>query len=491
MHPRLKQAIIFVGAVLASLWLASELATGSYFAPGLAAVIAIGFVLSRLWRLEIDTILLGLALIGYLVGSRGFAQLSLLRGVPLLPAEIALGLAFAWRFIRCAYEKKLPWRGGLLEWALLAWLVLGSARMLFDLPRHGFMAIRDYAMVYYVLLYFIVRHMTAHADARRFLVGCLVSGLVGLALVYPLTLAFPSFFLRQLVIGQVPLIFHKEDIVQTFFAAGGIILFHWAPPRLRFALWPLACLIYLQALASDVRAALVGGLLAVALMAAAGRWRFAVIQTALGTTGLVLLAVLSFAPGQDWAEQRFADITDRAATIFQVDPLGSQHVNKGYKVDNNRFRLVWWRTVATEVLTLNPAFGLGFGADLSAAFLREYDQDMGEEFLARSPHSIVVTALGRMGLVGTGIWACLSVALLLHAWHAFRAVDNLSAGMWAGLLVILISATFGVVLEGPMGAFPFWIMLGLARDRDDLLSHPPLSPPPAPTAALHDPPPAL
>ena len=36
---------------------------------------------------------------------------------------------------------------------------------------------------------------------------------------------------------------------------------------------------------------------------------------------------------------------------------------------------------------------------------------------------------------------------------------TLQAAVW----VVMISACLGVVLEGPMGAIPFWIMLGLAH----------------------------
>jgi hypothetical protein len=50
----------------------------------------------------------------------------------------------------------------------------------------------------------------------------------------------------------------------------------------------------------------------------------------------------------------------------------------------------------------------------------------------------------------------------VRTWRSLRRDDAaLDWGLWCGLWIILVSATFGVVLEGPMGAVPFWIMLGL------------------------------
>lgn len=135
------------------------------------------------------------------------------------------------------------------------------------------------------------------------------------------------------------------------------------------------------------------------------------------------------------------------------------------KSDNNRFRTMWWRAVASETLAQNPAFGLGFGYDLARGFLQEYSPDLTEEFTARSPHSILMSAFGRLGFAGLAVFAGFCGVLAVRTWRVMRdpAAAPLALGLWSSLWVILLSACFGVVLEGPMGAVVFWTLLGLAN----------------------------
>jgi O-antigen ligase len=112
----------------------------------------------------------------------------------------------------------------------------------------------------------------------------------------------------------------------------------------------------------------------------------------------------------------------------------------------------------------NPVFGLGFGHDLARDFLMEYNPEI-EDFTARSPHSIVVSTIGRMGLAGLVAFLVFAGVLVVRTWRTFRSPDitRLQLGLWAAVWVILVSACFGVVLEGPMGAVVFWILLGMAN----------------------------
>jgi hypothetical protein len=41
------------------------------------------------------------------------------------------------------------------------------------------------------------------------------------------------------------------------------------------------------------------------------------------------------------------------------------------------------------------------------------------------------------------------------------ATRRVTLGLWACVWTILVSACFGVVLEGPMGAVVFWSLLGI------------------------------
>lgn len=469
MNPQLRQALIALVAMILAAWTGLEIADGNFFWPGLAASIAIAAILARVLRLPFDVILTGMVLFGYLVGNRGFAQLAPAPGVPLLPAELALGVALAWRTIACALRREWPAGRGWLGRLVLAWLVVGGARFALDLPRHGIMAARDFATVYYALFYLLTVHMAADPRARRFLLGSLVAGLLVLPFSFALWLGFPDFFNTTLTVRGVPLIFFKGDLALTFLAVGALVLYFADAGRLRPWARLLSVGLVLVLAANDNRASLLGFVVACGLLVAARRWSFPATQALALAAALAAAAGLAFLGNNEWAQRKLHGVADRVRSVVDLTGQGTYASEESsFKGDNNRFRAVWWRNVILETWHGNPVLGLGFGHDLASGFLQEYYPDAGlEDFSARSPHNIFVTVWGRMGALGLAVWGALCLALLRRTWQSLRrGADPGAWALWCGVWVILVSASFGVVLEGPMGALPFWIMLGLADTAD-------------------------
>jgi len=113
----------------------------------------------------------------------------------------------------------------------------------------------------------------------------------------------------------------------------------------------------------------------------------------------------------------------------------------------------------------SPVFGLGFGYDLAARFRRTYEAPLGEDFDARSPHSIFFTLFGRMGFVGLGLILTIVLQVIILTFRyakSLRARKGFpyGAAICAAMIIILNCAFLGVVLEGPMGALTFWVLLG-------------------------------
>lgn len=459
-----QRRLCLAGVLAIALYAAQGIADGSYQVAGLAAGIALAFIAHRALGIAADATLVGLVLIGYIVGNRGFAQQSLLAGFPLLPAEFALGAGGTWLVIKSAFARQLPVRRDALNIVILLWLVAGTARLLFDLPRFRFLALRDYATVYYAGFFFLAQGYAGDKRVHQFLRGCLVVALALLPVFFFLSQAFPGFFLNTLTRSGVPLIFLKGDVAVPMMAAG-VFFFHFAPWS-KDQWWgrALSLGLLLAVAASNSRAAMVGLLVADAWLLLARRPRIPLMHFAtLACAGLLLLTI-AFSGRVKWAETQVHAAYERVRSITDIQ--GTGHYESGAaddKGDNNRFRLVWWRTVAEESLTTNPVFGLGFGADLSSRFIRNYDYVMGEDFTARSPHSIVFSLLGRMGLVGLVLLFVLLFIMAAQTWHTVRSGEGLATGYWCMVWTIFVSACFGVVMEGPMGAVPFWIILGLAH----------------------------
>ena len=211
------------------------------------------------------------------------------------------------------------------------------------------------------------------------------------------------------------------------------------------------------------RSALLALAVGAAALGIAGRWRFPSLLGGGAIVASIFLIAIATWRGDSWRDTPLVDAYERVASL--IDPMGTgsyqgeETFNKG---DNNRFRLVWWSEVIGETIETSPLYGLGFGYDLSARFQRVYYAIASDDFNARSPHSIAVTVFARMGFVGLGLFLGIIAQMVFWVWRAARRDDleRLTPALMA--MMVFTSACFGVVLEGPMGAVVFWVMLGAA-----------------------------
>jgi hypothetical protein len=470
MHPRLRTLLIGFAACVLAVWVGIALAQEERFIASVAALVSVWAVLSWTRGPLAEAWLLGFLVFGYIIGNRGFAQIMPVSGLPLFLSELGLGIAVALVILRGALNRVVPVTFNWLNSLLLFWLVLGAGRIAWDVKTYGFLALRDFATVYYVLYFFATQAIARHPPSRRLLHGALLVTFAVLPLLGIPGAFFPEFFLDNLLVSGVPLIFYKGDLLATFLFAGYILLLpndatDWRQSWWR---WLLAVTSLILGVVLLSRSGLVGLVVAIGFMARAGRWRPAQVLVGLALAGLLAITVVSLLQKKDFTQTRAYAIYETVASIADFSGTRDYRSDQsGSKGDNNRFRLVWWKNVAEETLTTAPVFGLGFGADLARGFVQEYYPDSGDDFTARSPHNIFMTTLGRMGLSG-------ALVLLAIYFNQFRVTARTaraartdparlqSLTLQAACWVVLVSAVFGVVLEGPMGAIPLWIMLGLA-----------------------------
>jgi hypothetical protein len=475
MNPIWRDRIIIVVAAVLAVWLSFQLAEGSLGLPMLFAVIAVSAIVVRLMGQTLDAVVLGLLAFGYIVGNRGFAQLMLLPGLPLLPGEAGLAIATLWAAWRCARDKIMPWQKDSLNYALVVWILVGTARVAFDFPRFGFVALRDYATVYYAVFFFLAQQLCLDERTRRFLLRCLLFASAILPFMFALSEIFPVFFLQTLAIRGVPLVYYKGDLAPMFLGVGGVLLFLCVAGRHRWWARCLAVAMILWIFTGENRSSMLGIIVALGWIACSRFRSFALTQAAIMGLGFILLLGAAGLFENASAKRKVIGLTERAVSV--IDFTGSRtYRDEGSinKTENIQFRWVWWRSVAEETLAENPVLGQGFGYDLARGFLQAYTADLGEDFSARSPHNVVITALGRMGLVGLAIFLWFVATLVRRTWRVMRdpASDATQVALWAALWPILVSACLGVVLEGPMGAVVFWLLLGMAHSYRALPSVP-------------------
>jgi hypothetical protein len=447
-------------AVLAGIWIAG----GSWVLVGMMAS-AVGFcALAYLAPQGTHMFVLGVLVCGYVVGNRGFAQLSPAGRLPLFPAELGLIVSGSLLLIQSCVQRRLPFYIDGLNVAIAIWIGVGLLRIPFDVKEYGFAALRDFALIYYAVFFFIsqaalIRHGRPTEWLQRML-------LVTTALLLPLHflfLAYPGFFTDVLTFRGVPLIFYKGDLVGTFLSIGSIVWYlHYAESPRR--LWALVISLALAGamLTTDNRASLLALVAATMWLAVTGKWQFfriLFVSGLLAAAGVLLWAQVQ---GKRLEQTPLYSMYEKVASIGDIYGQRTYSASASApKGDNNRFRAVWWQTVITDTLQTNPYVGVGFGYDLAENFLRTYYPDSTDDFTARSPHNVFITVFARTGALGLLCFLALSMVLARKTFAAMRTLPVSHYDVpWCTVWAILTASCFGVVLEGPMGAVIFWIALG-------------------------------
>ncbi len=464
---RVQQAFLAVAALLLAAWAGySGAQSGWVIQVGLAGLLLFA-VTQRVTAVSGETILLSLLCFGYIVGNRGFAQLNLFG---IFIGEFCLAACLCLMLMHIPLKRQLPLRMDAMGWWVAVSLALGAARLLPSLRPHGMLAVRDFAVLYYALFFLAAQPMIRHPQSFRFFERALAISLGVLPFTFALFELAGDFLVRNLTLFGVPLIFYKGDNVATFLGLGSLFFtFRYWRTQSVLAL-VLAGLSLLLMLHASARAAILAYACASAVALAAGRWRLLRLQAVVAGIGLLGAVFLMLATRQPFSESKLNSLFEHAISL--VDFEGSYNYSSPQAADsgdNNRFRLVWWNSVLRDTINERPLTGLGFGSDLATPFLDEYYGMEVDGFTARSPHSVLVTIMGRMGAMGMALYALL-IGLMLRATLRIVRRERAGATSDTGLVyiccawMIFVSACFGVVLEGPMGAIPFWICLSIAWD---------------------------
>ncbi len=452
-------------ATVVAIGLGVQIAQGAFFWPAVAAGLLTAIMIISIQPRSLLAILLGGAVVGYIVGNRGFAQISLSPSFPLLAGEFVLLVGGAILFVQCAWRHELPFRRDLLNVSLLVWMVAGTLRVLFDVRDYGFAALRDYALVYYAGFFFLAQHVARDPMAGRFLLRCVLFSCVALLVIHPLFSAFSDFFLNTLTVRGIPLIFFKDDLVGNFMAVGSLLAYIEYERSRRVPWLMMSIGLAGMMLTTSSRSSMVALAVGAGWLATGGRWRFSgalAVSGAIAAIGMVMAAEFQ---NQTWRQTPVHQVYERVLSI--ADPLGQRtyRTDNAFKGDNNVFRMVWWRAVVTETVETNGWVGLGFGHDLAARFVQQYLPEANDDFSARSPHNVLITVFARMGAVGIAAFLAVVASMAMATWRAVRQGGSqfTADGPWIAAWALFIAACFGVVLEGPMGAVVFWTLLGVAN----------------------------
>lgn len=464
LNPWSRERLIYIGAAIAAVVAGSWIAQGTWVAAatlgGLLVFAALAYLAPRGTQVAVLTVLVW----GYVLGSRGFAQLTPTAGLPLFPAECGLLLSGGLLLVQSCLERRVPVVRDGLNLFLLLWIVLGCARIGYDVRHWGFAALRDFALVYYAVFFFLAQAALEHVESpSRWLHRALLITSAPLPLLLFLFSSYPDVFTQHLTFRGNPIIFYKGDLVGTFLSIGSVAWFlYFEEHRRRWWALLLSLVLAGAMVTTENRASFLALGVAALWLGIGGRWRFLQVLGASAVAGLVAIVLWSQFTGRRLEETPLRGLYEQAVSLTDFEGRRTYSTSRsGPKGDNNRFRVVWWRTVISDTVRTNPYIGMGFGYDLAEQFLREYYPDGGDDFSARSPHNVWVTLFARMGILGVVAFAAVAGAMARRTWTAVQPRQSPDRAVpWCTAWCLLTAASFGVVLEGPMGAVVFWISLG-------------------------------
>ena len=125
--------------------------------------------------------------------------------------------------------------------------------------------------------------------------------------------------------------------------------------------------------------------------------------------------------------------------------------------DNKIWRLLWWGQIIDYTFN-GPYFIAGKGLGISLA---DDDQILTTDLEGdlRSPHNFSLSVLARYGVFIFFTWLYWNI-LQIRRIKTYN-ISKLQLVIICIQIAFLFNANFDVFLEGPMGAFPFWVFVGI------------------------------
>jgi len=223
--------------------------------------------------------------------SRDYAHLhASIRGVPLFAGEIALVVLGTLLVANAIRRRRILIVPGLLNGALFGYFILGALFAGIGLLRgHGLAVLRDFAVVYYLLFFFLTLAFFALGGRVRDLVTALVSG--GLAAALAASLEFvtqPTLTWEHAVPGNVALV----AWLAMCWSSIRICVDTRPASRALHAVAVLVCTtaVYLSAYRTMIGVVLVG-VLVLAVLGTWSSWRPASAAAALGASWLLVVGL--------------------------------------------------------------------------------------------------------------------------------------------------------------------------------------------------------
>lgn len=359
--------------------------------------------------------------------------------------------------------------------ALACWWIVGSTRLIFDFLAHGIWALRDATGLIESLFLWIGFLVAANTkrldDLFTWFKGVMIASvLVGMT--YPIRTAIqmaspkivslvgirtPLFFTYQLnhvftILSALALVLSGRKRVATLsiLVAGVLLVYIAATFQARTIYLQIVSLFLLLFALRRKEAIRTTGLLALSL---AG--------------GIITLAfALAFGleiPGRLGQSASIEFFVDHFAAIWGG---GSENAAVRGAAGGVSQRIYWWAAIWDNLTatTGHLFFGLGYGISLVAL---AHDETM--TVAIREPHNSLVSSVGRLGIVGFGLYIWVHCSLFLRMFATYKLYDRpeeTHERKWIAIMIGFCMLTWVNALgedafEKPFFAVPYYFLAGV------------------------------
>lgn len=422
-------------STLASLLLVTVSGTIGQLALLSAGLIRLLMPGGRLGPLTVHKVLLFVLVLGLGISKRSFSysfDWNLHIGpVPVFLPELLMVMMLCVCLGRGLVSGRLGLRTTPLNLLIAAYLGYGAIHCLTGFPQYGIWAVRDFAVVYYALFYFLlVNAIQTREDLRQLAIVLFVAFAVGFSLesiMYPL-------------LGIIC----------------ALVVVYWPDLRSRWVWAGVIVAILISWFVDYIPRSPLMGVLAVV---AAARWwgrgfpdtrhvrvfvRFSVCAGCVAVLYLV----------SNSQDELVANITRNAGREFGRYEIGDQVVFGGWR------QIVWQRYA--ELAMQKPLFGWGLGYYPP---VEQVNPNVFQTKILIHPHNSFVTVLFKMGLLGFLLMVAIQVAFYRQSLAFLR--EDAATDIRRPMIVVLsahafmfIFASFNVVLENSYYGIWFWLILG-------------------------------
>ena len=467
--------IVMIGGLGVALWTGLAIGNGEYakagFVAGATALAVLMAVIGQRYRFEGWFIAIIVAC--YFIGGKGFSYQRLASVFFIGEATLALLIFFhVFRVMSGSARLFPPHR---LATPLFIFLCYGFIHLVFDRREFPLMLVlRDTATVYYALFFFLVYSSMQHKPTRDYILK-LLPIISAVALVLYTVITFGALTAR---VSSATTLRGSPIILQTVDAMIPVCLGFSAFAYMKsLQTGGLMGVIYLVSsiactapLFSHGKAVFYVAFFAyIAALLFVGHWKMLFTIIPMGICAVLLLMILIQSGLVKDKNEKFKRFMDEFSS-FNVVGVGSKGSQK-HAQSTVDWRLNWWKTVTKDTMESRPFYGLGMGADISTKF---HAIHFNSPYLntnvkiARYPHNIIFTMLGRTGIIGLLIFLPIAYLISRELWLSTKIMrregkkcDPRLAYVWAFILAGFVNAFFQSTFEAPYTAVMFWTLLAL------------------------------